>query len=141
MSLHSSYQSRRGHIHLSRVLPLVGCQSKTPTEAMSPMPPSTTSPRRSQSYGAPCTPTRRRHCCEDKHAVDASKSATPTPPTPRLLSAPRCHPANKLKTGELWTPLDVALAAGNVLPMTPPRHGGRPQSSPCLAAASDEPSQ
>jgi hypothetical protein len=27
----SSYQSRRGHIHLPRVLPLVGCQSKTLT--------------------------------------------------------------------------------------------------------------
>jgi hypothetical protein len=27
----SSYRSRRGHIHLLRVLPLVGCRSKTPT--------------------------------------------------------------------------------------------------------------
>jgi hypothetical protein len=27
----SSYQSRRGHIHLPWVLPLVGCRSKTPT--------------------------------------------------------------------------------------------------------------
>jgi hypothetical protein len=32
MSLPSSYRSRRGHIHLPRVLPLVGCRSKTPTE-------------------------------------------------------------------------------------------------------------
>jgi hypothetical protein len=31
MSLPSSYRSRRGHIHLPRVLPLVGCLSKTPT--------------------------------------------------------------------------------------------------------------
>jgi hypothetical protein len=31
MSLPSSYRSRRGHIHLLRVLPLVGCLSKTPT--------------------------------------------------------------------------------------------------------------
>jgi hypothetical protein len=31
MSLPSSYRSRRGHIHLLRVLPLVGCRSKTPT--------------------------------------------------------------------------------------------------------------
>jgi hypothetical protein len=31
MSLPSSYRSRRGHIHLPRVLPLVGCRSKTPT--------------------------------------------------------------------------------------------------------------
>jgi hypothetical protein len=29
----SSYRSRRGHIHLLRVLPLVGCRSKTPTAA------------------------------------------------------------------------------------------------------------
>jgi hypothetical protein len=28
-----SYRSRRGHIHLPRVLPLVGCQSKTPTKS------------------------------------------------------------------------------------------------------------
>jgi hypothetical protein len=32
VSLPSSYRSRRGHIHLLRVLPLVGCRSKTPTE-------------------------------------------------------------------------------------------------------------
>jgi hypothetical protein len=32
VSLPSSYRSRRGHIHLLRVLPLVGCQSKTPTK-------------------------------------------------------------------------------------------------------------
>jgi hypothetical protein len=32
VSLPSSYRSRRGHIHLPRVLPLVGCRSKTPTE-------------------------------------------------------------------------------------------------------------
>jgi hypothetical protein len=32
VSLPSSYRSRRGHIHLLRVLPLVGCQSKTSTE-------------------------------------------------------------------------------------------------------------
>jgi hypothetical protein len=31
VSLPSSYRSRQGHIHLSRVLPLVGCRSKTPT--------------------------------------------------------------------------------------------------------------
>jgi hypothetical protein len=31
VSLPSSYRSRRGHIHLLRVLPLVGCWSKTPT--------------------------------------------------------------------------------------------------------------
>jgi hypothetical protein len=31
MSLPSSYRSRRGHIHLPRVLPLVGCRSKTLT--------------------------------------------------------------------------------------------------------------
>jgi hypothetical protein len=31
MSLPSSYRSRRGHIHLPWVLPLVGCQSKTQT--------------------------------------------------------------------------------------------------------------
>jgi hypothetical protein len=31
VSLPSSYRSRRGHIHLPRVLPLVGCRSKTPT--------------------------------------------------------------------------------------------------------------
>jgi hypothetical protein len=31
VSLPSSYRSRRGHIHLLRVLPLVGCRSKTPT--------------------------------------------------------------------------------------------------------------
>jgi hypothetical protein len=30
VSLPSSYRSRRGHIHLLRVLPLVGCRSKTP---------------------------------------------------------------------------------------------------------------
>jgi hypothetical protein len=30
-SLPSSYRSRRGHIHLPWVLPLVGCRSKTPT--------------------------------------------------------------------------------------------------------------
>jgi hypothetical protein len=33
VSLPSSYRSRRGHIHLPRVLPLVGCWSKTPTVA------------------------------------------------------------------------------------------------------------
>jgi hypothetical protein len=33
MSLPSSYRSQQGHIHLPRVLPLVGCQSKTPTLA------------------------------------------------------------------------------------------------------------
>jgi hypothetical protein len=33
VSLPSSYRSRRGHIHLLRVLPLVGCRSKTPTVA------------------------------------------------------------------------------------------------------------
>jgi hypothetical protein len=32
MSLPSSYRSRRGHVHLPRVLPLVGCRSKTPTQ-------------------------------------------------------------------------------------------------------------
>jgi hypothetical protein len=32
VSLPSSYRSRRGHIHLLRVLPLVGCRSKTLTE-------------------------------------------------------------------------------------------------------------
>jgi hypothetical protein len=31
VSLPSSYRSRRGHIHLLRVLPLVGRRSKTPT--------------------------------------------------------------------------------------------------------------
>jgi hypothetical protein len=31
VSLPSSYRSRQGHIHLLRVLPLVGCRSKTPT--------------------------------------------------------------------------------------------------------------
>jgi hypothetical protein len=31
VSLPSSYRSRRCHIHLLRVLPLVGCRSKTPT--------------------------------------------------------------------------------------------------------------
>jgi hypothetical protein len=31
VSLPSSYRSRRGHVHLPPVLPLVGCQSKTPT--------------------------------------------------------------------------------------------------------------
>jgi hypothetical protein len=31
VSLPSSYRSRRGHIHLPGVLPLVGCRSKTPT--------------------------------------------------------------------------------------------------------------
>jgi hypothetical protein len=31
VSLPSSYRSRRGHIHQPRVLPLVGCRSKTPT--------------------------------------------------------------------------------------------------------------
>jgi hypothetical protein len=31
VSLPSSYRSWRGHIHLLRVLPLVGCWSKTPT--------------------------------------------------------------------------------------------------------------
>jgi hypothetical protein len=36
VSLPSSYRSRRGHIHLPRVLPLVGCRSKTPTAATSP---------------------------------------------------------------------------------------------------------
>jgi hypothetical protein len=30
VSLPSSYRSRRGHIHLPRVLPLIGCWSKTP---------------------------------------------------------------------------------------------------------------
>jgi hypothetical protein len=30
VSLPSSYRSQRGHIHLPRVLPLVGCRSKTP---------------------------------------------------------------------------------------------------------------
>jgi hypothetical protein len=33
VSLPSSYRSRRGHIHLLRVLPLVGCWSKTLTIA------------------------------------------------------------------------------------------------------------
>jgi hypothetical protein len=32
VSLPTSYRSRRGNIHLLRVLPLVGCRSKTPTE-------------------------------------------------------------------------------------------------------------
>jgi hypothetical protein len=36
VSLPSSYRSRRGHIHLLRVLPLVGCRSKTPTEPSEP---------------------------------------------------------------------------------------------------------
>jgi hypothetical protein len=36
VSLPSSYRSRRGHIHLLWVLPLVGCRSKTPTEASIP---------------------------------------------------------------------------------------------------------
>jgi hypothetical protein len=31
MSLPSSYRSRQGHIHLPRVLPMVGCRSETPT--------------------------------------------------------------------------------------------------------------
>jgi hypothetical protein len=35
VSLPSSYRSRRGHIHLLRVLPLVGCRSKTPTSFLS----------------------------------------------------------------------------------------------------------
>jgi hypothetical protein len=35
VSLPSSYRSRRGHIHLPRVLPLVGCRSKTPTAGVS----------------------------------------------------------------------------------------------------------
>jgi hypothetical protein len=34
VSLPSSYRSRWGHIHLPRVLPLVGCRSKTPTTAL-----------------------------------------------------------------------------------------------------------
>jgi hypothetical protein len=34
VSLPSSYRSRRGHIHLPRVLPLVGCRSKTPTDVV-----------------------------------------------------------------------------------------------------------
>jgi hypothetical protein len=32
VSLPTSYRSRRGHIHLPWVLPLVGCRSKTPTQ-------------------------------------------------------------------------------------------------------------
>jgi hypothetical protein len=36
VSLPSSYRSRRGHIHLPRVLPLVGCRSKTPTHGETP---------------------------------------------------------------------------------------------------------
>jgi hypothetical protein len=32
----SSYRSRRGHIYLIRVLPLVGCRSKTPTRLYAP---------------------------------------------------------------------------------------------------------
>jgi hypothetical protein len=35
VSLPSSYRSRRGHIHLPQVLPLVGCRSKTPTAGAS----------------------------------------------------------------------------------------------------------
>jgi hypothetical protein len=35
VSLPSSYRSRRGHIHLLRVLPLVGCRSKTLTVGFS----------------------------------------------------------------------------------------------------------
>jgi hypothetical protein len=35
MSLPSSHRSRRGHIHLPRVLPLVGCRFKTPTRVSS----------------------------------------------------------------------------------------------------------
>jgi hypothetical protein len=31
-----------------------------------------------------------------------------------MLFAPRCHPANKLNIGELWTPLYVVLAARDV---------------------------
>jgi hypothetical protein len=40
VSLPSSYRSQRGHIHLLRVLPLVGCRSKTPTpsSALSALP-------------------------------------------------------------------------------------------------------
>jgi hypothetical protein len=37
VSLPSSYRSRRGHIHLLRVLPLVGCRSKTPTLSLPPL--------------------------------------------------------------------------------------------------------
>jgi hypothetical protein len=39
VSLPSSYRSRRGHIHLLRVLPLVGCRSKTLTEVYMRQPP------------------------------------------------------------------------------------------------------
>jgi hypothetical protein len=35
VSLPSSYRSQRSHIHLLRVLPLVGCRSKTPTRPSS----------------------------------------------------------------------------------------------------------
>jgi hypothetical protein len=50
MSLPSSYRSRRGHIHLPRVLPLVGCRSKTPTAAEA------TRRRRSVAWGLPAPP-------------------------------------------------------------------------------------
>jgi hypothetical protein len=36
VSLLSSYRSWRGHIHLPRILPLVGCRSKPPTSGSRP---------------------------------------------------------------------------------------------------------
>jgi hypothetical protein len=57
MSLPSSYRSRRGHIHLPRVLPLVGCRFKTPTTTTST---AEAARRQRQGQAQACIKARRR---------------------------------------------------------------------------------
>jgi hypothetical protein len=67
VSLPSSYRSRRGHIHLLRVLPLVGCRSKTPTHGLEDAVDG--SPRGTQQPACRCLVVPSPHSVGDGDAV------------------------------------------------------------------------
>jgi hypothetical protein len=77
VSLPSSFRSRRGHIHLLRVLPLVGCQSKTPTACTESGPLS--------HPPSPMAPVRRR--------------PEPFPPPPYAIALTWCEEEHDLARG------------------------------------------
>jgi hypothetical protein len=90
VSLPSSYRSRRGHIHLLRVLPLVGCRSKTP-KAIAMI--TTPRGRRRGSWASPLRRTRR----QSRRGVAMSPAWRSTGatcrghPRRRYLAALKCH--------------------------------------------------
>jgi hypothetical protein len=108
-----SYRSRRGHIHLLRVLPLVGCRSKTSTQgrrgparsgasASSPIgeskllqrrraPPSVT-PSSSGAAPPPCSRSRHRRTAAPPPCSAVAAPPRAPPPYATVAAPPRAPP-------------------------------------------------